>query len=690
MVTSLLVYERRQHHHPPAHAQPPGPPSKPLRMLPHVHAAVRALKGAAREVLFHHNIALSVVAVATAVLAEALWWAGGDVGAGTAMGPQGHFRDFARAAGALSVLLFAAVLFSTYGVGGRLTTSGSSSGVPQRPPSPQGQGQQQPAAIAAAAASSWRFWQPFLGGARFVLLQALSWTLFTCSVLVQLAFVVSTMALGFELFVGAAAVAGVFFLASEVLMIVSLHVYMPAPPEVWEEGEAEAVVVAPPEERTEAEAAAVGKKAAKQPKRGGVALRPVAVDEEGLEQLRRLTVITILSNMQYTAFLLPIVPFLVSGLPPAEAVTHWGAFFCCLTSAVVAHAFAKQTVAKAPHLPTDGWARAALLHTPPILVYAAEAALAVAAWRDGGRAGPVWAALVATHFGYIATTFRGRPEVTGSRYLGEALELWRGGPSLYALLDGVEGYFQARLVWTGGKGSLDAIEDRPHILAFHPHGVQPFTVFWIQTSRAWRAAMPGKRFCVMTASVCHAVPLLRDLLQWLGGREVSKESILHALGRGESVLLVPGGQQEMIESRSGAGETRVVTKHVGFIRLAMQEGVPLVPVLSLGEVEVLDFVRLPSLQRFFIKRIGIPVPFLPYGARGNPIHVHAHRSPLTQPHHSPHPHPHRALWPPAPAPRAHHRALRPPHRCGRAPAQPHAGGGAGGGGRLLREPPGAL
>lgn len=638
MVTSLLVYERRQqHHHPAQPAVPPPPPSKPRMPLPHVYAAVRALKGVYRQVFFHHNIALAIVAVALAVLAEALWWKGGAGGA------QGHFRDLARAAGALSILLFAAVLFSTYGVGGRLTTS-SNGPSPKRAPSPAPQGQEPQQPPPQAAASSWRFWQPFLGGARFVVLQALSWSLFTCSILVQLAFVVSTMALGFELFVGAAAVAGVFFLASEVLMIVSLHVYMPAPPEgeggPAGEAEADAHAHAPPEERTEAEAvaeavavagAAASKKAAKakQPKRGGVALRAVAVDEEGLEHLRRLTVITILSNMQYLPFLLPVLPFLACGLPPAEAAAHWAAFFCCLTSGVVAHAFAKQTVAKAPHLPADGWARALLLHAPPLLVYAAEAALALAVWLDGSRAGPVWVALAATHLAYLAATSRGRPEVTGARYLGEALELWPGGPSLYALLDGVEGYFQGRLVWTGGKGSLEAIEDQPHILAFHPHGVQPFTVFWIQLSRAWRAAMPGKRFCVMTASVTHAVPLMRDLLQWLGGREVSKESILHALGKGESVLLVPGGQQEMIESRSNMGETRVITKHVGFIRLAMQEGVPLVPVLSLGEVEVMDFVRVPSLQRFFIKRIGIPVPFLPYGTRAGKIQFIRIASPST-------------------------------------------------------------
>ena len=78
--------------------------------------------------------------------------------------------------------------------------------------------------------------------------------------------------------------------------------------------------------------------------------------------------------------------------------------------------------------------------------------------------------------------------------------------------------------------------------------------------------MKGAHVCVMTASVMHYVPLMRDILQWLGGREVSKESLLHALEQRESVLLVPGGQQEMMESQSQMEEIRIVTKHVGFIR----------------------------------------------------------------------------------------------------------------------------
>lgn len=102
----------------------------------------------------------------------------------------------------LSALLFATVLLSTYGIGGSLfnTTPTAPANKPpndQHPQQQQQQHQQQPPPPSSTK-GGWRFWQPFLGGARFIVLQALSWTLLTLSILVQLAFVVSTLALGFE------------------------------------------------------------------------------------------------------------------------------------------------------------------------------------------------------------------------------------------------------------------------------------------------------------------------------------------------------------------------------------------------------------------------------------------------------------------------------------------------------------
>lgn len=406
MVTSLVVFERRQHHRkrqkqqatPVAAPLPPvrkpetkkketdeQEPPKAEKEEPDAeeatkkkrHLFIGLLEGLYQDIFFHHHLALAVVAVALAILAEHLWF---DPSFGGS-----HHRDFAGAAAGLSVLLFTTVVFNTYGVGGQVTNGRK---------------------------RHWRFWQPLVGGARFVLLQALSWSLFTLSVVVEILFIISTFAVGFELFVGAAVVAGVFFLASEVLMIVSLRFYIPT------------TTTKEKEEKT--------------------SFMPVAVDEASLEQFRRLTVITVLSNMQYLPFLLPILPFLACGLPLADATKHWFAAFCCLVLAVVVNAYVKTMVAKARRL---SFFHHLIIHGLPLLAYAIPGVCTYL--NRHSDAAPAWGGLTALHYLYLWLTFRSNPEVTGSRYLGEGLEFWPGGFSLYTFLEGVDQYFQVRVGWVG-------------------------------------------------------------------------------------------------------------------------------------------------------------------------------------------------------------------------------------------------
>merc|ERR1712070_189536 len=75
----------------------------------------------------------------------------------------------------------------------------------------------------------------------------------------------------------------------------------------------------------------------------------------------------------------------------------------------------------------------------------------------------------------------------------------------------------------------------------------------------------------------------------------------------------------MMESQSKQRKIVILQKHLGFLKIALQTGVDVIPVLSFGEVEVMDFIRIPSLQNFFISRVGLPVPFFPYGMFGLPI-----------------------------------------------------------------------
>jgi len=57
--------------------------------------------------------------------------------------------------------------------------------------------------------------------------------------------------------------------------------------------------------------------------------------------------------------------------------------------------------------------------------------------------------------------------------------------------------------------------------------------------------------------------------------------------------------------------------HKGFVRLAIEQGAALVPVLALGEVlQLRNLISWPSLQRWTYKRLGFPLPYFIGGRWG--------------------------------------------------------------------------
>eukprot|EP00455_Lapot_gusevi_P014785 TRINITY_DN17439_c0_g1_i1.p1 TRINITY_DN17439_c0_g1~~TRINITY_DN17439_c0_g1_i1.p1 ORF type:complete len:409 (-),score=58.41 TRINITY_DN17439_c0_g1_i1:87-1313(-) len=203
-------------------------------------------------------------------------------------------------------------------------------------------------------------------------------------------------------------------------------------------------------------------------------------------------------------------------------------------------------------------------------------------------------------FAYSSTYYS--PAVkTGSRR-------WDRLRKIHWLWDDFERYFDFKLV---GPGQLQA--DRTYLFGFHPHGIYPYSIVWGALSRQWRQKYPGVEMDGLGASVLLAIPFLRDVGMWLGGRDVSREAIVHALSHQRSVCLVPGGQAEMRESRSNLPEIAIVTRHKGFIRLAIQQGVDLVPIFSFGEHDLFDNVYLPKVQKWFLYRVGFGYPHFPYG-----------------------------------------------------------------------------
>jgi 2-acylglycerol O-acyltransferase 2 len=158
-----------------------------------------------------------------------------------------------------------------------------------------------------------------------------------------------------------------------------------------------------------------------------------------------------------------------------------------------------------------------------------------------------------------------------------------------------------------------------YVFGFHPHGVLPVSLFWLNSCEEWRLLFPQVGFSILTASSLHLVPIMRDLLQWKGGREVSRNSCVHALRSRRNILVVPGGQTELMLCKAYDAVVKLTVRNQGFIKLAIQEGAHLVPVFSFGEHDVFDNVHLPLIQNWFLKKLGAALPFHPHNGRFLPI-----------------------------------------------------------------------
>ena len=139
---------------------------------------------------------------------------------------------------------------------------------------------------------------------------------------------------------------------------------------------------------------------------------------------------------------------------------------------------------------------------------------------------------------------------------------------------------------------------------------------WAFLTRAFKNQFPGIEPYTCGATILMNIPIARDIGMWAGGRDVSRDSITHALSHNQSIALIPGGQAEMRESRlvkKMDNKIYIVTKHSGFIRMALTHGVDLIPVFAFGETEIFENVYLPSLQQWFLQNVGFLFPVWVYG-----------------------------------------------------------------------------
>ncbi|XP_044757293.1 2-acylglycerol O-acyltransferase 1-like isoform X2 [Coccinella septempunctata] len=152
-------------------------------------------------------------------------------------------------------------------------------------------------------------------------------------------------------------------------------------------------------------------------------------------------------------------------------------------------------------------------------------------------------------------------------------------------------------------GELDP--KRNYLFCIYPHGLLSASTYLSVATNVteFTKLFPHHKSYMHTISAFYKVPVVRDLALWAGGVEASKKALEYNLSKkdgGNISTLVVGGAQEAYYSNPGIHKI-VLKKRKGFIKIALTQGSPLVPVYSFGENEIfsqLEFDENSIFQKF--------------------------------------------------------------------------------------------
>ena len=128
--------------------------------------------------------------------------------------------------------------------------------------------------------------------------------------------------------------------------------------------------------------------------------------------------------------------------------------------------------------------------------------------------------------------------------------------------------------------------DKNYIFAAFPHGACTAQHLITMTNgcRMLSEVHRGERRD-LAASVLFLIPLVRELLLWLGNVDAGASTAQYNLKKQRSLLIFVGGEAEQLMTTRSSHQV-FLAKRKGFIKLAIQYGVPLVPVYCFGENDV--------------------------------------------------------------------------------------------------------
>lgn len=155
--------------------------------------------------------------------------------------------------------------------------------------------------------------------------------------------------------------------------------------------------------------------------------------------------------------------------------------------------------------------------------------------------------------------------------------------------------------------------DQHYIYAEMPHGAFPLSPFL--GASLGPMVFPSHKIYSVAASNLFNIPLWRHVMAWIGARPATHEEFRKLMKMG-SVAVIPGGIAEMFHLSRHQDVVKLKDRK-GFVRMAVEHGVPILPVYHFGQTQVLGWgpkswekaARRYRVSLGFMQgRLGLPLP----------------------------------------------------------------------------------
>eukprot|EP00299_Pterocystis_sp_00344_P014394 c7125_g1_i1.p1 GENE.c7125_g1_i1~~c7125_g1_i1.p1 ORF type:complete len:343 (-),score=80.25 c7125_g1_i1:44-1072(-) len=148
-----------------------------------------------------------------------------------------------------------------------------------------------------------------------------------------------------------------------------------------------------------------------------------------------------------------------------------------------------------------------------------------------------------------------------------------------SLLDPILSYLGATLIREGPP--LDPTKQ--YMFAWAPHGILGLCRMGSACS-SWQKLFPGVTPRWASFGAAYYIPGIREFSLATGTMDASRKVMERQIQKGDSVHLIPGGIQEMMATDGESTQTAIVIKNrFGFVEVAVEGGLSLVPVFCFGE-----------------------------------------------------------------------------------------------------------